>query len=357
MSRAVVLGYQGFGNVGDEAILTGIEHLLDGVGIEVDAIISGPEPVAAFPDATRITTRRLRPSLAGIQALKRADLLLFSGGGLIHDHWPTVVPLYLGWSLLARLVGTRIAWVGVGIGPIRSARSRILAGRMLRLASLVTVRDAGSAQLAHTIAPGVPVLIGPDPALLNPPPSTRARSGIGVIVRAPVPRDVALTEDFAAVLGREVAILSAGSRPVTVLTLGGPGDRPFAETVRQRSQAAGADPSIEHLGPDPMAVLDRLASLEALITVRLHGLILGAVAGTPTLPVAYDDKVSLLAEQLGVGDICLDLARAISGPPGTLSGLLSVAQQPDRLRQTAARVSAIRLQSTALRRALEPFAG
>jgi polysaccharide pyruvyl transferase CsaB len=351
MTRAVVLGYQGFGNVGDEAILTGIECLLDGAPIEVIAVIGGPEPIRAFPRAQRLPTRRLRPTRQALRALRRADLLLLSGGGLVNDHWAATLPLYLGWSALARLLGARIAWIGVGIGPLRRRRSRLLAGAMARLATLVTVRDDPSAALARSVAPGRVVRVVPDPAVFNPAPTPRSRGGIGFIVRAPAPGDAELAADLAAALGREIgAAAGAGTADPVILTFGGPADAPFAERVaiaaRRFSDTAAA---IESMPPDPARVLARLAALEALVSVRLHGLILGAIAGTPTVPVAYDDKVTAVAAQLGIDDLALSLADLVGGPAGEVGRRIAVASQPGRQDLVARRLGELRSQAEPLR--------
>ena len=300
--KALLVGYQGFGNVGDEAILAGIELVLGGTVIRVDWVVCGPQPVTSFSNAIRIRTRRGRPSLAGVRALRRADLLLFSGGGLLHDHWPAVVPTYLAWSLLARASGTRIAWVGVGIGPLRGHLARRLAGWTLRLADLITVRDVESAELVGEVAPGAPVTVVPDPAVFIVPPVTGTnRQGVGIIVRLPTPSQAQLGEHMARELGKAAARLSADGRTVTLLTFGGTRDREVAEAVAvAATRAGGARPAIEELGPDPLPVLTRLAALEGVISVRLHGLILAAVAQTPVVGVSYDPKVGAWASRLGL---------------------------------------------------------
>lgn len=353
MKRAVILGYQGFGNAGDEAILTGIERLLDDVSIEVEAIVGGTEPIAAFPQARRIAARRLRPNVAGLRALMRADLLLMSGGGLIHDHWISGLPLYLAWNVAARLAGAQIIWIGVGIGPLRSRWSRFLAGRILRLAALVTVRDAESARLALDVAPHVTATITPDPAFFNPAPPERTRSGVGAVIRAPAPQDSVLESRFATALGNELSAIAASGRDVVLLTMGGARDTRFAEAVRRAALSAGTNARVEQLRPDPMTVLHRLGSLEAIITVRLHGLILGAIAGTPALPIAYDPKVSAVAAQLGLDDLSLTLEQVVSSPVGTLAGLLGLAETPERRNRVADEVAGLRAQQKVIRSSLE----
>lgn len=343
--RAVALGYQGFGNVGDEAILAGIEELLDGSRVQVVTVVGGPQPIPAFASAGRITTHRMRPNLAALRALRRTRVLLVSGGGLLHDHWLTVVPTYLAWSVMARLAGARVAWVGVGVGPLRRPVSRRLAGWALRLAACVTVRDAESAELVARIAPRVKVTMVPDPALLMSPPAPRARSGIGFVVRGPTPGNEAEGGGMAAALADAAGGIGARAAPGHLITLGGPTDRIFAEAVRDRAAQAGTKLSIEELGPDPHAALERIAGLEAMVSVRLHGLILAALAGTPVVPIAYDQKVLSMSRRLGLDDVCQPTA-GLSGP--RIIAALAEAESPAMREQVARRVGEIRSGAAAL---------
>ena len=360
MTRAIALGYQGFGNVGDEAILAGIEELLAGTSIDVTAVIGGREPIAAFASARRVSTRRLRPTRSAITALRGQEVMIISGGGLLHDHWWTVVPTYLAWSILARLAGARIAWIGVGIGPLRSWWSRRLAGLALRLASLVTVRDVGSARLARAIAPGITVREVPDPAFLLRAPAPAERTGFGFVVRAPAPRDAELAPALAGLLGKTAAAAARDGMPVAILTFGGGRDLPFAEMVVASARSAlgpdegpGSAPiPVEQLEPDPAHVLARLASFEALVTVRLHGLILAAIAGTPAVPVVYDPKVAAIANQLGIGDLCLELHEVASETPETVLGRVHAMQDADRRSAVAASVDRMRRSVDELRAAM-----
>jgi polysaccharide pyruvyl transferase WcaK-like protein len=356
--RAVALGYQGYGNVGDEAILTGIEELLSGTEISVQAVIGGPEPIAGFPEARRVITRSQRPNLAGLRELRRSRLLLLSGGGLLNDHWPVVVPTYLAWTMLARLSGCRVAWLGVGVGPLRTVIARLLAGMALHLSRLVAVRDEASLQLAREIASGVAARVVPDPAIFNAPPAEpTTRHGVGIVVRGPTPRDAALADPLATALGDAAARLAREGRDVRLLTFAGSRDGPFAAKVMTQATAHGeTEPMVEELGPDPAAVLTRLAELDAVIAVRLHGLILAALARTPALPIAYDQKVASWAHQLDLGDVCVAIGELSAvGADGLLERLGQVSA-PDRRRRVQDRLTALRAQASPLTATLLEFA-
>jgi polysaccharide pyruvyl transferase CsaB len=352
--RAVAVGYQGFGNLGDEAILAGIEELLAGTGIVVSHVVSGPGPVAAFPAARRVPTRRMRPTPQAVRALRRAQLLLISGGGLLHDHWATVVPTYLAWVVLGRLLGLRVAWLGVGVGPLRRRWARMLAGRAVAWSHLVTVRDEASARLVAEIAPRAVVSTVPDPAVFNPLARDVPRAGVGFIVRRPAPRQAARSDFLADALGRAMAALQRDGTPVQLLTFDGASDAPFAARVSEAAAGAGGSlPEAVALPPDPSAAIAHLASLEALVSVRLHGLILGAVAGTPAVSIAYDPKVSAWADRLGLSDYCLPMDEVSAD---AILDRLEPIRSPDTVMRMRDRLSALRREGDTVRALLKALA-
>lgn len=307
--RAAALGYQGFGNVGDEAILGGIEALLADGPISVETVFGGDRAlIPAFPDARRVTSRRLLPTPAAARRLRRARLLVLSGGGLIHDHWPIVIPRYLAWSVLARALGVRIAWVGVGVGPIEHAWARGAAAATVRLASLVTVRDEDSAAWVRRVAPTARPRVVPDPAFFLPRPARAGGSGTAIILRQPVPADAHLAPRLAdALAGLARARMAAGTR-VTILTMERGLDDAYAAEIARAIGADGPVPEVRAVPVEPRAALELLAGFEAAVSVRLHGLILCALSGTPCLPIAYDPKVVATAARLGLGDLAVPLA-------------------------------------------------
>jgi polysaccharide pyruvyl transferase WcaK-like protein len=305
---ACAIGYQGFGNIGDEAILTGIERLLASTPIVVSSLVVGDRAqVPGFPDARRFVGRRLLPTPRRLVALRGVRLLIFSGGGLLHDHWPLVLPQYLGWSVAARVLGIEVVWLGVGIGPLRHRRSRWLARLILRLARTVLVRDEASRRLAHALGrPDATVI--PDPAFFNVVRSTGARSGLGVVVRAPVQANRALEDRLAGTLSALIAERKArGGSCSKLLTFAGSRDRPFADRVAARVASLGQTVEVEELSPDPIRVAGRLSEFEAIVTVRLHGLILGSLTGTPWVAIGYDDKIAAVAHSLGAEDQVIPL--------------------------------------------------
>lgn len=334
--RAVALGYQGFGNVGDEAILAGIERLLDGAPVQVTAVIGGDRaPIFAFSRARRIVSRRLLPGPAAARAIARSDLLLVTGGGLIHDHWRTVVPRYLAWTMLARMLSTKVVWIGVGVGPLRARWARWLAARCARLAALLTVRDEASATLLLELEPRLQVQVVPDPAIFIEPVAASHDEGTAIVVRTPVPHEAHLVGRLESAL-TEFAI-GRLRRGVGVTFLAMDLDSSVAASIAARVERAGLRrPEVETLPLDPSEALRRLGCFGDVVGMRLHALLLAALAGTPCLPIAYDAKVAALAARLGIADLALTLDEV--SPPALEAGLLAVraARRAERVRRSVA---------------------
>jgi polysaccharide pyruvyl transferase WcaK-like protein len=353
--RAAIVGYIGFGNLGDELILAGIERLLAGLPIEVTTLFGGPalDQTVAFPGAIRRTPWRHLPTPRAARDLRRADLLIVGGGGLINDHWPLVIPRYLAWVLVARMVGTPVTWIGVGVGPIRRRAWRWMARLAARLSGPVVVRDEGSAALLGGASGRVRIM--PDPALFLEPsaPGRLAPAGpgptMGLIVREPVhgrePDVVVLLELLArfAAAGR-----ASGLRPRLML-MDPAADRAFARRVADRLARDGECPPSGALGPTTARARQQLGELGVVVSVRLHGLLLSAVSGVPCVPIAYDAKVAAAAERIGLGDVVI--------PPSdvgddAVARALAAVKDPDRVRQVAARVADLREQADAVRQLL-----
>lgn len=278
--RLLLSGYYGFGNLGDEAILAALARHLQGRGHRVEVL-------SADPPATRA-----RHGVAACHrlwslpwALGRSDALLAGGGGLLQDATSRrSLRYYLGVLRAARAVGLRTVVFGQSIGPLsvggREAVARALDGIP------VAVRDAASRDLLADL--GVPAAQVPDAALALAPAARAGGAGLLLIPRA----DVAGSRTA---LARLASIASDEGEIVTVAALQGGADEADADAVARAVPAARRR---TFDGPD--AALAACAAADAVVSVRLHGLIFAARAGTPHLGVAYDPKVpGFLAESGG----------------------------------------------------------
>lgn len=327
--RLVAVGFQGFGNVGDEAILCGLDRLLDGAAVFTAIVAGTVAPVWGAPNARRVHPWKLMPTPEAIRLIRRSDGLLISGGGLVNDYWPLVIPRYLAWVLAARLAGRPVVWAGVGVGPVRRLPWRILGGLAFALSTAVVVRDAASEASAHSLLPAARVVVAADPAFaLQAGPSARRR-GVGFIVRSPAPGGESSLGRLVDSLAAAVTSLHARGVPADILLMHPSEDGPIVGALRSvLSDEVRQVVTTRPLPADPAEAVAALGAYEVLVSTRLHGLILGAVAGVPSVAIVYDAKVGSAAELLGLSDVAIALTDLT---PARIETALATLADPSRI--------------------------
>lgn len=285
MSRYVISGYYGFGNAGDEAILQAIIDSLQQQDRQAEITVFSAQPrlTAEEHQVQAVHRTKLGPIMT---ALRRADLFISGGGGLLQDATSSRSLLYyLGLLTLARWLGCKTMVYANSIGPISRPRNKKLARYVLESVDYITVRDGLSLQLLDDL--GVqhpPRQLTADPVLLlEPAPITPKEKVIVVAVREwPSQHDYLqqvttacrrLVQDGFAILlipfhyGRDLAVSERLAQAI------GPGARCLSQPQNFNE------------------LLSDLAQAEVVVAMRLHALIMGAVCNRPLVGISYDPKV------------------------------------------------------------------
>lgn len=291
--RILISGYAGAGNLGDEALLAGLLTALRARGIE--AIIASVAPARTRTEHRVAAVDRFLGTLA---ALPRVDAVVSGGGGLLQDATSfRSLAYYLGVIAAARFARTPVAVFAQSLGPLspRGARAvrRVLRGVQLGLRDAPSLKLAAELGLdAHAVAdtallldaPAIPEPFAPAPLVLVP------RAGYPLLSDALV----ALARPWAEA-GGPVRLVAVDSR------------RDATELDRLQR----AFPNAEHRVVDhPHALVAALAGAHAVVSGRLHGMVLAAVAGAPVAGLAYDPKVTGFGARIGapVAPVPLDAA-------------------------------------------------
>ena len=172
--RVLVAGWIGSTNLGDELVFAGMRRLLADRGIT-------PVAISQDPDATYLThgVRAVSGKDVGAiaRAARKADVMIFGGGGLLQDDSSHLnLPYHLSRVEVARNRGTPVAGVGLGVGGLSSVLGRRLVRRTMGAAVAITVRDAASRDLLTEV--GVPgSQLAADVAFALDPPAATAGSG------------------------------------------------------------------------------------------------------------------------------------------------------------------------------------
>ncbi|MFF9555701.1 polysaccharide pyruvyl transferase family protein [Streptomyces albus] len=336
--RVGVFGLLGSGNLGNDGSLEAVLGYLraEHPGAVVDALCGGPETVTArygIP-ATRLHWYRgeyRTASRAGAVAgkglgklvdavrtaawVRRHDVVIVPGMGVLEATLP-LRPWGFPYALFllcaaGRLLGTRVALVGVGASAIGNRLTRALVRWSARLAAYRSYRDAPSRDAMRAM--GVETArdeIYPDLAFALPAPPVSASSArpgpvcVGVMAfhgsDDDRPRAEEIHRRYLEGTIRFVRALTEAGRPVRLLA-GDAVDQPVVTAIR----AAVDSPLVTAAEAGSLADLMReTAAADAVVATRYHNLVCALKAGTPTLALSYAAKSDALMERMGLGAYC-----------------------------------------------------
>jgi polysaccharide pyruvyl transferase WcaK-like protein len=316
-------GYYGCGNLGDDLLLTvavdelrpilpGARFLLRDHGVSLpqlapDVIPTGIDAILDDQSAGRL--RRLMRFTGRVRGLLRqSGWLVFGGGTVFHDSGG-LASLALHWLLcrLARLLGVRVAALGVGVADLKSGLGRRLLHNIIESSELFLVRDdAALRQCAGTKArltgdlvfawrslraaperkePGSPTCIGLTVSPLAGPGTVAALAEAVRRWREHGHRVVFLIFQQNATMADDTSVFAAINRQLD----GG------TAPVESRRLAATAP-----------AIVEGFAGIDIVCGMRFHGLVLAAMLGRPFVGIAHDNKIGEICRQFAMP--CLDAA-------------------------------------------------
>jgi polysaccharide pyruvyl transferase CsaB len=299
--RPLLCGYYGEHNLGDDALL---EVLLSQVPRDWDPQVTAHDQawVTARFGVKTCDRRRLTAVLRQIGA---CDALVLGGGSLLQDATSFQSLVYYCLLILtARLRGKSVVLWGQGLGPLRRPISRILVRAILPLATAISWRDEKSARLAEELGHRRH-RVGSDPVWAYPQQVWKGMGGPIVLCWRPF--SVLDSGGWAPYLQALATLLEGSGRELVWLPFhrdqdGGLLDHlarsaPMPRSVRERSREVRV--------AEPAEAMDVFTGAGLVVAMRLHGLILAALAGSPVAALSYDPKVAAAAQ--GLGCPCQDL--------------------------------------------------
>ncbi|WP_030785418.1 polysaccharide pyruvyl transferase family protein [Streptomyces sp. NRRL S-920] len=333
--RVGVFGLLGSGNLGNDGSLEAVLGYLraEHPRAVVDALCGGPGTVTArygIP-ATRLHWYRgeyRTASRAGAVAgkglgklvdafrtaawVRRHDVVIVPGMGVLEATLP-LRPWGFPYALFllcasGRLLGTRVALVGVGAAPIGNRATRALVRWSARSAAYRSYRDTLSRDAMRAM--GVDTArdeVYPDLAFALPAPPTGTSTGtvcVGVMDFHGGDDDRDRAEEihrrYLEGTTRFVRALAEGGRPVRLLT----GDACDAPVVAAILDAVDS-PLVTAAEAASLAdLMKETAAADAVVATRYHNLVCALKAGTPTLALGYAAKSDALMARMGLGAYC-----------------------------------------------------
>ncbi|WP_319419406.1 polysaccharide pyruvyl transferase CsaB [Pleurocapsa sp. FMAR1] len=290
-TRAVLCGYYGMGNAGDEALLMSLLQMLPK---SVEPIVLSGNPQATKKQYGVLSYRR-KSTLAILNILKQSDIFIWGGGSLMQDSTSIASPIYYaGLMALAQQKGLKtIAWAQ-GIGPLNKSLTRWLTKQTLLGCDAISVRDTASAKLLSSWQ--INSVIAPDPvwALQSKPVTSLkdvSQPKVAVVLRSHPLLTANRLQTLIEALGdfqkqTNSFILLIPFQPVQ--------DRAIADKIATQLEQNYTVMSIA----DPQELKGLFKQVKMAIGMRLHSLIMAAAEGCNCFALSYDPKVSYLMSEI-----------------------------------------------------------
>ena len=316
-SRVLLCGYYGEHNLGDDALLATLLATLPPSCRVVVTARDQHQVQAQFGVSTCPRGHPIRLLLA----LVRTQVLVLGGGSLLQDNTSRRSLLYyVALILAARLLGRPVLLWGQGLGPLNARASRLLARLSLHLAHYITWRDHQSAAMAA--AWGIHAPVGRDPVWSLPLP--RAADSKGHSVDGPAAGAVCLcwrptpmlnAAGWRQLENQVIEDARQHQSPVCLVPFHVHQDATLLKACAVRLQTAGL---VCHFWRPrtPWQFMNGLAPVGLVVAMRLHGVILAAMADRPLLALSYDPKVNAAATAMAIPSINLADPNGLAALPG-----------------------------------------
>jgi polysaccharide pyruvyl transferase CsaB len=305
-----LLGYYGYDNLGDEAVLEGIIYALKQSASKRQESLN-ITVLSADPDTTR---KRCDCNATGrknfidvLSALKGCDALVVGGGSLFQDatRMGLTPSYYAAVSYLAKVLGKKVYYYAQGIGPLKRSINRTLTSLSARMADILSVRDSASLfELRNLNVNAKSIHLTADPAfaLLSDRDSLLLRETLEKMPNKPI-MGVMLRNwpGIGDVLGEVAKACEMLAKELDLSIALVPMQKSQdLDVCRKLNDIMKTDSFIieDDLPPAEMIALFERFSL--VLAMRLHALIFAAIAGVPMLGIGYDPKINAFLAQMGM---------------------------------------------------------
>lgn len=312
---AVISGYYGFGNLGDESLLDIITQTLavQKPGIKLAVLTRNPKNEARRTGLKCVS--RFNP-FAVLSVIARSETLISGGGSLLQDATSRrSLRYYAGIIDIAERLHKRVCILANGIGPVSDEKNRRLTADVMSRADYISVRDSRSKEeLVKLGIDAERVNVTADPAFLIKP-AEKAKTdmiltGLGLAEKryfavslrpsAHLKADSVTDDEIVKSLADAVKNISETYNMVPLVI------------PMQKIQDTGICMKLAGCLPDsvlysPSGAGELIGVLEGaalVIGMRLHSVIFASSIGTPVIGLSYDPKVRSFMQSLGQDTVC-----------------------------------------------------
>ncbi len=336
---AVLSGYYGFGNFGDDLVLRTLITEIQRRNPQLELLVLSRKPRESAQKFGVDCKNRF--SLFAVHHAIRQSGAYINGGGSLLTDVTSRRSLYYYANLLiyAKRHGLTTALLSNGVGPLRYSSSRRKIQQALAYTDLITLRDRDSLELVQKLG-YENAYLSSDLAVLSSPKSNRGinRQFAAYGVTQGKYAVVCLRDwrenapDFESVLARGCDFITEKYGLLVVLLPVQP-ERDLGISQEVARQMKSRSIILAKQAEDIDMVYNWIAEAGLCVSMRLHPLICAFAAGTPLLGISYDKKIAeflddiqgippLRAEDIHQDQLCSALDAAMSSSVSSNKSIL-----------------------------------
>jgi polysaccharide pyruvyl transferase CsaB len=307
----LLLGAYGQGNLGDEVLLSRCLALLP----RSECLVASFQPLRTFREHGVTAVDSQRHAFRKLWAVLRARVIIVGGGDQLKLLKPSFgrpsISLLAQYALLAvlcRLLGKKLLFLGIGVGKLSTHVSAWLSSLILRLATVVTFRDAESDRRARELAPGARLHLAADLAFAAPPPeqaaAPRRKDGLRLGIAPTFHLDVPGAYPHVAAELRKAVDAAVNEQPETAAIF-----LPFQTDFGAHDDIRVSEDILKGIEHPRHCMIERdlraenaekiFGSLDVLWGMRLHSLVFACRMGIPFIALVYEGKVQNFLREIG----------------------------------------------------------
>jgi polysaccharide pyruvyl transferase WcaK-like protein len=258
--------------------------------------------------------------------VKSLDYLLISGSNQFLDNfggaWGFPYTL-LFWTVLAKLAGTKVAFISVGAGPLDGRLGQKFVKSAIKLADYYSFRDVGSAELVSRFFPAVNKDIYPDLAfsLIKEFPHSETKSDGGYIPVVginpmpvydsrywPIADPVKYRQYVQAIVEFSTWLIERNCEIRFFTTQPKDGNVIVDIQAQLENNFPQSNNKVSVVASETVSeLLNHMQQLDLIIATRFHGVLLSLFLEKPVVAICYGQKTFDLMADCGLGEVACDL--------------------------------------------------
>ncbi|HCC07710.1 MAG TPA: polysaccharide pyruvyl transferase CsaB [Clostridiales bacterium] len=306
MKDVLILGYYGYENCGDDAILISIKNVLKTIDKDMNMTVLSNNPKMTKKLYGVNAVYRFNP-FGLLWAVIKCDLLLGGGGTLLQDRSSKrSIIYYLSVIFAVKLLGKKVILYSNGIGPIIGKFNLKLTSKIIDNVDVITFREESSKEFLEGIGVKKPKMLITTDAVFGLDRVSKDdykyifeknnipmdKEIFGVSVREWKNKDSYFAERIAEICDY---LIKNKNMNIVFLNMQYEQDKKISEKIIAKMKNK---PYMISEKLSPLEVLGATANFKTMISMRLHGIIFSAKQRVPVAGLIYDPKVDYYLETL-----------------------------------------------------------